>query len=62
MRIALATVGTAGDARPFGALARALTDAGHAVTAISWDLHAATFAGTGATFVAIGGVLAASRR
>jgi UDP:flavonoid glycosyltransferase YjiC (YdhE family) len=54
MRIALATVGTAGDARPFAALARALTDAGHAVTAISWELHAATFAGTGATFVAAG--------
>jgi UDP:flavonoid glycosyltransferase YjiC (YdhE family) len=54
MRIALATVGTAGDARPFAALARSLTDAGHDVTAISWDLHAATFAGTGATFVAAG--------
>ena len=54
MRIALATVGTAGDARPFVALARALTDAGHDVTAISWDLHAATFAGSGATFVAAG--------
>ena len=54
MRIALATVGTAGDVRPFAALARTLTDAGHDVTAISWDLHEPAFAGTGATFVAAG--------
>ncbi|HET7686070.1 MAG TPA: glycosyltransferase [Candidatus Limnocylindria bacterium] len=54
MRIALATVGTAGDARPFAALARALAEAGHDVTAIAWNLHAPTFAESGATFVAAG--------
>jgi UDP:flavonoid glycosyltransferase YjiC (YdhE family) len=54
MRIALATVGTTGDARPFGALAATLVAAGHEVTAISWDLHAPTFADSGARFVAAG--------
>ena len=40
MRVALATVGTIGDVRPFGALARRLVARGHAVTAITWPVHA----------------------
>jgi UDP:flavonoid glycosyltransferase YjiC (YdhE family) len=35
MRIALATVGTTGDVRTFAILTRALTERGHAVTAVS---------------------------
>ena len=35
MRIALATVGTTGDVRPFATLARALVERGHAVTAVT---------------------------
>ena len=54
MRIALATVGTTGDVRPFAALARVLADAGHAVTAVSWELHRASFEAVGATFVGAG--------
>lgn len=54
MRVALAAVGTTGDVRPFAALASALTDAGHEVTAISWPLHQETFAASGATFVPAG--------
>jgi UDP:flavonoid glycosyltransferase YjiC (YdhE family) len=38
MRIALATVGTTGDVRPFLVLGRALRDAGHKVTAVTWPL------------------------
>jgi sterol 3beta-glucosyltransferase len=40
MRIALATVGTTGDVRPFAALAAELVERGHSVTAITWPLHA----------------------
>ncbi len=54
MRIALATVGTTGDVVPFAALARGLADAGHGVTAISWELHRGAFEATRATFVAAG--------
>lgn len=39
MRIAVATVGTAGDVRPFAALARRLVERGHVVTAITWPVH-----------------------
>jgi len=39
MRIALATVGTAGDVRPFATLATRLVERGHDVTAISWPVH-----------------------
>ena len=41
MRIALATVGTTGDIRPFATLARRLVERGHEVTAISWPVHRA---------------------
>lgn len=41
MRIALATVGTTGDIRPFATLARRLVERGHQVTAISWPVHRA---------------------
>ena len=54
MRIALATVGTTGDVRPFAALAAALAARGHDLTAISWELHAPAFAETGARFEAAG--------
>jgi sterol 3beta-glucosyltransferase/vancomycin aglycone glucosyltransferase len=54
MRIALATVGTTGDVRPFAALAAALVGRGHDVTAISWELHRPAFEGTGARFEAAG--------
>ena len=47
MRIALATVGTAGDVRPFAVLARALVERGHAVTAVTWPVHRAALAGPG---------------
>jgi sterol 3beta-glucosyltransferase len=39
MRIALATVGTSGDVRPFALLARDLVARGHEVTAITWPVH-----------------------
>ena len=39
MRIALATVGTAGDVVPFATLARALVERGHVVTAMTWPVH-----------------------
>jgi sterol 3beta-glucosyltransferase/vancomycin aglycone glucosyltransferase len=39
MRIAIATVGTTGDVRPFTVLARRLVERGHDVTAISWPVH-----------------------
>jgi UDP:flavonoid glycosyltransferase YjiC (YdhE family) len=54
MRVALATVGTTGDVRPFAALAGTLVATGHEVTAISWELHGAAFEGTGARFEAAG--------
>lgn len=41
MRIALATVGTTGDIRPFAILARRLVERGHEVTAICWPVHRA---------------------
>jgi sterol 3beta-glucosyltransferase len=41
MRVALATVGTTGDIRPFATLARRLVERGHGVTAISWPVHRA---------------------
>ena len=44
MRIALATVGTGGDVRPFRALARRLAARGHEVTAITWPVHTAALA------------------
>ncbi|HEX2221703.1 MAG TPA: glycosyltransferase [Candidatus Limnocylindria bacterium] len=50
MRLALATVGTLGDVRPFAALAGALTARGHEVTAVAWELHRAAFAQSGARF------------
>ncbi len=50
MRLALATVGTSGDVRPFAALASALAHRGHQVTAVSWSLHGPTFDGSGAGF------------
>ncbi|MGH2417420.1 MAG: glycosyltransferase [Candidatus Limnocylindria bacterium] len=39
MRIALATVGTTGDVRPFATLARGLVERGHLVTAVTWPVH-----------------------
>ena len=39
MRIAIATVGTTGDVRPFTVLARRLVERGHEVTAIGWPVH-----------------------
>ncbi|HET6379435.1 MAG TPA: nucleotide disphospho-sugar-binding domain-containing protein [candidate division Zixibacteria bacterium] len=54
MRIALATVGTTGDVRPFAALAAGLVEAGHRVTAVSWELHRCAFDATGTEFVAAG--------
>ncbi len=54
MRIALATVGTLGDVRPFAALAAGLTARGHAVTAISWELHRSELERPGVTFVGSG--------
>ena len=39
MKIALATVGTAGDVAPFARLAGVLAKRGHEVTAISWPVH-----------------------
>ena len=40
MKVALATVGTSGDVRPFAMLARELVRRGHHVTAITWPVHA----------------------
>lgn len=53
-RIAIATVGTTGDVLPFTTLAAALRDAGHQVSAVSWELHRAPFERAGATFTAAG--------
>lgn len=39
MRIALATIGTTGDVRPFAVLAGALVARGHEVTAVTWPVH-----------------------
>ncbi len=47
MRIALATVGTAGDVRPFAILARHLVERGHEVTAVTWPVHRAALAQPG---------------
>ena len=47
MRIALATVGTAGDVAPFALLARTLVARGHEVTAISWPVHRAALSQPG---------------
>lgn len=44
MRIALATVGTTGDIRPFVVLSRALVERGHDVTAVTWPVHGAAMA------------------
>jgi sterol 3beta-glucosyltransferase/vancomycin aglycone glucosyltransferase len=54
MRIALATVGTTGDVRPFLVLGRALRDAGHEVTAVTWPLHLAACQAAGLEAVAAG--------
>jgi sterol 3beta-glucosyltransferase len=54
MRIALATVGTTGDVRPFAALAGALLARGHDVTVASWELYRPVFAGLAVRFVASG--------
>lgn len=54
MRIALLTVGTAGDVMPFAALAGALVARGHEVTGVSWELHREAFARSGARFEAAG--------
>ena len=47
MRIALATVGTTGDVRPFRTLATRLVERGHEVTAISWPVHRTALAQSG---------------
>lgn len=47
MRVALATVGTTGDVRPFVVLAGALADRGHQVTAVTWPVHRSAFAQPG---------------
>lgn len=47
MRIALATVGTTGDVRPFRTLATRLVERGHEVTAISWPVHRMALAQSG---------------
>jgi sterol 3beta-glucosyltransferase len=44
MRVALATVGTTGDVRPFATLARALVEREHQVTAVTWPVHGSAFA------------------
>jgi sterol 3beta-glucosyltransferase len=43
MRVALATVGTSGDVRPFVVLAQALAERGHEVTAVTWPVHGSAF-------------------
>jgi sterol 3beta-glucosyltransferase len=47
VRIALATVGTSGDVRPFAVLARQLVERGHAVTAVTWPVHRTALAQPG---------------
>jgi hypothetical protein len=47
MRIALATVGTTGDVRPFVVLGSALLDAGHEVRAVTWPVHVEAFRAAG---------------
>ena len=47
MRIAIATVGTAGDVLPFAILASTLVDRGHQVTAVTWPVHRAALAQPG---------------
>lgn len=47
MRIALATVGTTGDVRPFRILGHHLAQRGHDVLAISWPMHANALAAPG---------------
>lgn len=54
MRIALATVGTTGDVRPFAILGRQLIERGHEVLAISWPVHARAFVDHGVRFEAAG--------
>jgi UDP:flavonoid glycosyltransferase YjiC (YdhE family) len=54
MDLLLATVGTTGDVRPFVALASFLRDRGHAVTAVSWELHRGAFSDAGIGFEAAG--------
>jgi sterol 3beta-glucosyltransferase len=54
MRIALATVGTTGDIRPFAALATGLAERGHDVTAITWPVHAETLGVPGVRVEAVG--------
>jgi UDP:flavonoid glycosyltransferase YjiC (YdhE family) len=54
MDLLLATVGTTGDVRPFVALASHLRDRGHAVTAVSWELHRGAFREAGIDFEAAG--------
>jgi sterol 3beta-glucosyltransferase len=44
MRIAIATVGTTGDVRPFAVLARRLVERRHEVTAVTWPVHRAALA------------------
>jgi sterol 3beta-glucosyltransferase len=47
MRIALATVGTTGDVRPFVILGRALRAGGHDVRAVTWPVHVEAFTSAG---------------
>jgi sterol 3beta-glucosyltransferase/vancomycin aglycone glucosyltransferase len=54
MRLAIATVGTTGDVRPFVALARALTERDHQVTAVTWPVHGSAFALPGVRVEAAG--------
>ena len=49
MRIALATVGTTGDVRPFATLAGRMVERGHELTAISWPVHRSALARPGVT-------------
>jgi sterol 3beta-glucosyltransferase len=54
MRIALATVGTTGDAGPFAILARALVARGDEVTIVSWPVHREILAVADSRFVGAG--------
>jgi UDP:flavonoid glycosyltransferase YjiC (YdhE family) len=47
VRIVLASVGTAGDVRPFATLASRLLERGHEVTAVTWPVHRTAFARPG---------------
>lgn len=47
LRIALATVGTTGDVRPFLVLGRALAAAGHEVRIVTWPVHRAVVEAAG---------------